>query len=77
MSLSPFATTPAMCDVLPAMYCGGSGDIGELVRERRLHRRVERSLDRVLERLRGDGLVRRRREAKAAADRERVALPVR
>ena len=54
----------------------GADDVGGPAGGGALHCRVEGALDRVLERLGGDPLGRRRREPKAAADRERVGLAV-
>ena len=52
-------------------------DVTEFARDRAFHLRVEAALDRVLERLGGDRRVRRRREAEAPPNRERVTSPVR
>src|SRR6185312_16953419 len=51
-------------------------DVVELAGRWALHPRVESALDRVLERLSGDWLVRGWREPEAAADRELVRLSI-
>ena len=76
VSVSPLATTPAMWLAFPAMYARAPTTSARKCAQRAVHPGVQRALDRVLERLRGDRLVGGWREAKAGADLERVGRAV-